>query len=329
MTSREIIQRVVHFEDPPRVGMYFGQFGIDDTVDIFDFCLRDEHGVDPWGNRWTVHPDVPSHGQVKQHPVETLDDIAKLTPPDPEYFGEQVRMAVEELTPEQRDKYRFIATSFGIWEIPQYLRGMARLMEDMVVQPEMVDALASYCVDFWVAFLQQIAPLQDEIDALWMFDDWGTQNALMISRPMWRRFYAGQYRRLTNAAHELGMDFWLHSCGRVTDLIEDFIKVGIDLLNPTQTKTCGYEEVAERYAGRISFLASVESQSTLTRGTPEECRVEAELLAKWGTEHGGFMACGYGYQSREENQRAVFDYFMETSVLPSELTKTLGREQGE
>jgi hypothetical protein len=58
----------------------------------------------------------------------------------------------------------------------------------------------------------------------------------------------------------------------------------------------------------------VDSQLTLTRGTPEQCRAEAALLAKWGTEHGGLIAASYGYDSSEENERAVLDYFMETSV---------------
>lgn len=324
MTSREIIRRVIHFQDPPRVGMYFARFGLDDTVDVFDFCLRDERGVDPWGNQWTVHPDFPSLGQVKQHPVRTLEDLDRLTSPDPVYYAARVREALGRLTPEQRNKYRFIALSNSIWEIPQYYRGMGQLMEDMIAWPEMVDALATFCTDFWVALLEQLAPEQGEIDAIWMFDDWGTQTASMISPPMWRRFYAPQYRRVIDTAHDLGIDFWLHSCGRVTELIDDFIAVGMDLLNAHQSHTCGYTEVAERFAGRIAFLASVDSQLTLTRGTPEQCRAEAELIAKWGTEHGGLIAAGYGYDSPEANERAVFDYFMETSVLPSGEVGALG-----
>lgn len=316
LIPREIIKRVIHFQDPPRVGLYFGRFGVDDTVDVFDFHIRDENNVDPWGIQWTVHPDFPSLGQVKEHPVKQVGDVAKLSPPDPRFYAEQVRQALANLTSEQRRKYRFIATSSGIWEVSRYLRGMAELMEDMVLNPEVVDAVAGYCTDFWVAFLQEIAPLREEIDAIWMFDDWGTQTEIMISRQMWQRYFGPQYRRITDAAHELGMDFWLHSCGRVTNLIEDFIAVGMDLINPYQSATCGYEEVAERYAGRIAFMTTVDSQSTLTRGTPEQCTAEAARLAKWATPHGGLIVGSYSYDTPEENERAVFRYF--TGTTPEE-----------
>ncbi|HEY3398912.1 MAG TPA: uroporphyrinogen decarboxylase family protein [Armatimonadota bacterium] len=310
LTSREIIKRVIHFQDPPRVGLYFSRFGVDDTVDVFDFHIRDAHNVDPWGVQWVTHPDVPSLGQVKEHLVKTMADVAKLTPPDPVYYVQQVREALARLTPEQRDKYRFIATSSGIWEVSRYLRGMAELMEDMVLDPALVDAVVAFSADYWVAFLEELAPLADEIDAIWMFDDWGTQSDVMISPTMWRRYFGPHYRRIVAAAHALGMDFWLHSCGRVTNLIGDFIDVGMDLVNPYQSKTCGYEEVAEKFAGKIAFLATVDTQATLTRGTVAQVKSEIPRVAKWGTEHGGLIVSNYNYDTPEENEQAVLDYFL-------------------
>ena len=316
LTPREIVKRTIHFQDPPRQALYFGRFGADDTVDVFDFHIRDENNVDPWGIQWTTHPDVPSLGQVKEHPVKALADVPNLTPPDPKVYAEKLRQALDNLTPEQRRKYRFTATSSGIWEVSRYVRGMAELMEDMVLNPELVDAVVAFSADFWVAFLEEIAPLAGEMDAIWMFDDWGTQTEIMISRKMWQRHFGPQYRRITDAAHALGMDFWLHSCGRVTNLIEDFIEVGMDLVNPYQSATCGYEEVAERYAGRIAFMTTVDSQATLTRGTPEQCAAEAARLATWATPHGGLIVGSYGYDIAEENERAVFGYF--TGMSPEE-----------
>jgi succinyl-diaminopimelate desuccinylase len=38
-------------------------------VDVFDFFMKDEHGTDPWGITWVVHPDIPSIGIPKEHPL--------------------------------------------------------------------------------------------------------------------------------------------------------------------------------------------------------------------------------------------------------------------
>ncbi|MHB9025802.1 MAG: uroporphyrinogen decarboxylase family protein [Armatimonadota bacterium] len=318
MTPREVIQRTIHFADPPRFGMYFGRFGMDDTVDVFDFFIKDENGVDPWGITWTVHPDIPSIGIPKDHPVKSSADLEKISAPDPKVFADKVMESLRNLSPEQREKYRFIATSSGIWERIQYFRGMEQIFEDMVFEPEMADYLINLCTDFWVAFLAELAPVKDELDALYMFDDWGTQQDIMISQEMWRRFFAKSYRRITDAAHANGMDFWLHSCGRVTNLIGDFIDAGMDLVSPYQSGTCGYEEVAEKYAGKIAFMTTVDSQSTLTHGTPEQVLSEVKRLQHWSTPHGGLIVGSYTYDTPEANERVVFDYFR--GMKPADLS---------
>jgi uroporphyrinogen decarboxylase len=309
MTPREIVRRCVRFQDPPRPGMYFSRFGWDDTVDVFDFFIKDEHGTDPWGITWVVHPDIPSIGIPREHPAARLEDIGKLRAPDPKAFAARVAAGLAALTPEQRRKYRFIATSSGIWERIQYFRGMENVFEDLLCNPDVAHRLIKLCTDFWVAFLEELAPLKDELDALYMFDDWGTQRDVMISPALWRTFFAGPYRRITDAAHANGMDFWLHSCGRVTKLIGDFIEAGMDLVSPYQSGTCGYEEVAAQYAGRIAFLTSVDSQATLTHGTPAQVLAECRRLDRWRTSRGGLIVGGYRYDTPEENERVVFDYF--------------------
>lgn len=335
ISSREIIKRCIHFQYPPRVGLYFPRFGCDDTVNVFDFYLRDENGVDPWGLMWEVHPDIPSIGMPKRPLVERIEDLDKLRAPDPKEFAARVAgrwsgsnrfhtnpipeplpvFSLKSLTPEQRNKYRYIAASCGIWEIPRFLRGMEALCEDMMFDPELAHRLIGFCADFWVAFLEELAPLKGEIDALYMFDDWGTQQAAMIGPALWRQFFAKPYRRIAEAAHAQDMDFWLHSCGRVTNLIGDFIEAGVDLLNPFQSGACGYEEVAEKFAGKICFLTTVDTQSTLTHGAPAQVLAECKRLAKWQTPRGGLIVGGYHYDTPEENERVVFDYFRKAPAM--------------
>lgn len=309
LSGREIIKRCVHFKDPPRFGLRFDRFGIDDTVVAFEFFIKDEIGRDPWGTTFVVHDDIPSIGMPTGNPVKSAADLGSVRPPDVQTFAARTLESVRRLTPDQQTKYRLIAGSSGIWERPQYLRGMEQLFDDMISDPTLAHRLIEICTDFWVSYLQALAPARGEIDALYMFDDWGTQQDSMVSPSMWREFFAKPYRRITDAAHALGMDFWLHSCGRVTNLIGNFIDVGMDLVNPYQSGRCGYEEVAQRYAGRIAFLTTVDTQSTLPHGTPAQVLSECRRLEKWATPHGGLIASSYGYDIPEANERVVFDYF--------------------
>jgi len=311
MTPREIVRRSVHFQTPERKAYYCSRFGMNDTVNVFDFFRKDKDGFDPWGIQWDIADDenVATIGIPKTPPLEDESEIWKIKIPDPKLFAGMVKENISKLGREDKDKYRIVYTSSGIWERVQYFRGMERIMCDMIENPALVHRLLGMCTDFWVSFIKELSSLRGEIDAIYMFEDWGTQNDSMISPELWREFFGPQYRRITGAAHDNKMDFWLHSCGKVTKLINEFIDVKMDLLNPYQSGTCGYEEVASRFAGKVAFLTTVDTQTTLPHASKEQILSECARLAKWDTEKGGLIIATYGFDIPEENERIVFDYF--------------------
>lgn len=311
MTPREIVRRCVHFQSPERRAYYCSRFGLNDTVNVFDFFRKDGNGFDPWGIQWDIAEDenVATIGIPKTPPLEDESEIWKLKVPDPKLFAGMVRENLSKLSSEDKDRYRIICTSSGIWERVQYFRGMERVMCDMIENPDFARRLIGMCADFWVSFIRELSSVRGEIDAIYMFEDWGTQNDVMISPELWREFFGPQYRRITSAAHDNRMDFWLHSCGKVTKLIDGFIDVKMDLVNPYQSGICGYEEVASRFAGKIAFLTTVDTQTTLPHAPKGQILSECARLEKWGTDKGGLIIATYGFDIPEENERVVFDYF--------------------
>lgn len=311
MTSREIVKRAVEFRAPPRVGLIFpGR--IMDVDYVFDFFQKDANGIDLWGSKWTVHPDFPSIGCVEEHPLTTLDAMAAWRPPDMGRFAAMTEASLAARLPvlAQADKYRIVALSSGIWERLQYLRGTEQAMMDFAERPEAVRGLLRCLTDAWLEYIDHLAPFAAEIDALFMFDDWGTQTAAMINPAMWREFFLPEYRRITAACHRRGMHFWLHSCGKVTELLAGFIEAGIDTVNPYQSGTCGYEDVAERFRGKIAFATTVDIQTTLKTGPIETILTECKRLARWGSESGGLIIRGYNYDIPMDHEEAVLEYFM-------------------
>ena len=57
-------------------------------------------------------------------------------------------------------------------------------------------------------------------------DDFGTQRALIFSRETCLDPYL-----LADHCYSLGMHFWLHACGTVTDLLDDSVSVKLDVLH--------------------------------------------------------------------------------------------------
>jgi uroporphyrinogen-III decarboxylase len=128
-----------------------------------------------------------------------------------------------------------------------------------------------------------------------MTDDWGTQNAAFVSIAMFREFFKWRYKKLFDTIHESGMHAWMHSCGHVNEIIQEWIDVGLEIINLQQPRNLGIEEIGRRYAGKICFASTVDIQATLPWKTPQQVREEAKLLLEcWGTKAGGFIIAEYG-----------------------------------
>ena len=83
-----------------------------------------------------------------------------------------------------------------------------------------------------------------------------------------------------------------HSCGAVYELIEDFIEIGVDALNPVQISAAGMEpeRLVKAYGKDITFWGGgVDTQSTLCRKTPEEVAAEVRRNLDVFTTGGGYI----------------------------------------
>jgi uroporphyrinogen-III decarboxylase len=171
------------------------------------------------------------------------------------------------------------------------LRGFENLMLDIYTEPARLEALADRVADFDVEIIRNISRrFPGEVDGLFFTEDWGDERSLLLSPEVWRTLFAPRYRRIFQACRDAGWDVWMHSCGRINDIIGDLIDLGVNVLNLQQPRTLGIEEIGRRFAGRICFQTSCDIQRTLPHGSDEEIRDEARRLVQcWGTDEGGFI----------------------------------------
>ena len=70
------------------------------------------------------------------------------------------------------------------------------------------------------------------IDAINIHDDWGHQNGPFFSLDTAREMLVPYLKKLTDAAHEMGLFFDLHSCGKNERLDPAYIEAGVDSWSP-------------------------------------------------------------------------------------------------
>ncbi len=124
--------------------------------------------------------------------------------------------------------------------------------------------------------------------------DFGTQNAPFLSPDAYRDLFQPFQKRINDWIHEnTAWKTFMHSCGAVEPLIEDFIEAGFDILNPVQTGAAGMEPAGlkKKYGERLVFWGGlVDTQKTLPFGSVEEVAAEVRERVRVFGAGGGYVA---------------------------------------
>jgi uroporphyrinogen-III decarboxylase len=134
----------------------------------------------------------------------------------------------------------------------------------------------------------------DEVDVLFICGtDFGTQASQFCSVQTFDELWAPYYRRVNDWVHRhTRWKTFKHSCGAVYPLIERFIDVGFDILNPVQCSAVGMapERLKREFGLRLVFWGGgVDTQRTLPFGTPEAVRAEVTERLRIFAPEGGFV----------------------------------------
>lgn len=173
-------------------------------------------------------------------------------------------------------------------------RGMENLMIDYYEHMDELKILGAQLVAYYKKIIDRYHAMG--FDGIFSSDDLGHQKGPMMSPAIFEELYLPLYSELIGYTHDKGMHFFLHSCGDNSLLMEYLIQAGLDVFHPVQKGCMDMRETAEKYGGRISFLAGMDVQHILVEGTPDDVRREVrEMKSIFGRPDGGLLfAMGNG-----------------------------------
>lgn len=124
-------------------------------------------------------------------------------------------------------------------------------------------------------------------------DDSGTQRGEFINPDLWAEMIKPHYRKLCEWVHKnTRWKTFLHCCGSIYHLIPHFIDAGIDILNPVQTSAVNMDpaRLKREFGKRLVFWGGgCDTQSVLSRATPEEVREHVKERLRIFAPGGGFV----------------------------------------
>jgi uroporphyrinogen-III decarboxylase len=132
--------------------------------------------------------------------------------------------------------------------------------------------------------------------------DFGAQNAPFISPDAYRDLFQPYHKRVNGWVHRnTRWKCFMHTCGAVEPLMNDFISAKFDILNPLQTSAAGMNPATlkAKYGDKLVFWGGlVDTQRTLPFGTVDEVGSMARERLRVLGRGGGFVAnCVHNIQA--------------------------------
>jgi uroporphyrinogen decarboxylase len=218
-------------------------------------------------------PENPSFSRVI-HPLRSamsVEDAACF--PVPDVDGLAMREVADRVHAEGR---LAVAHSGSIYELSHWYRSMEEFMVDLAIRPDMAASILDKCEG--LALRTAFSLAEAGVDILAFYDDAGAQKQLQISPAMWRAHVKPRWGRVLSAVREKypSVIFFLHSCGRIEEIVEDIVDTGFDVLHPLQPECNDIPRVSTLIAGRMSVWGTISNQVTLPFGSPDDLRREIQ-----------------------------------------------------
>jgi uroporphyrinogen decarboxylase len=244
-----------------------------------------ESYLDEWGVTWKTIEYQTRYGTGKYtepfgHPLADDGKFDAYLPPDPNRPG--LYTEAQRSIAEFKDEFWIVGdTPTTIFESAWALRGYEQLMIDMATDPGKANQVLEFPFRYHMAVTQRL--VQMGVDMVWLGDDVGGQQSMLMSPKMWRTYLKPRLAELIASLRTINPSIKIayHTDGMVYPIIPELIEIGVDVLNPIQPGAMDPVKLKNDYGEHLCFWGSIDIQHTLPYATQQE--VKQEVLTRLET----------------------------------------------
>lgn len=314
LTSRERVERAIHFVEPDRVPFNFwmdrrrmaeleSKYGPEFRVYHYGADVIESYGCMPPfphaeyvvrdGTAWMVREAFEDWAEAKNLPMPD-----PLLPSIYEMLNEHLR---------NFPHHAIIVNSPGVLTILEMMRRQENIYVDMLSYPEEVKDLFDRISTVMAIIAEQVC--QRDITALYIQDDIAYNNGLILSIEAIREFLLPYWKKVANVAHAYNKPVFFHSDGKV-DSVYDIIcdELGARMLNPLQPELQDIAQFKRAYHGKMGLYGGIATGRFHTM-TPDEIREHVFDLFEKAGKGGGLIMSSHDidYAVSEEQFDAYVD----------------------
>ncbi len=220
---------------------------------------------------------LPGHGAIyggKAGPIQNRDDFEKYPWDElPQLFWSKYERDFVALAHSLPPGMKAVGgIGYGVFEVSEDLVGYERLSYMQVDDPELFARLYRKIGDLmsclWAEFIRRHA---DSFVVCRMGDDLGYKTGLLVAPETIREHIIPQYHRIIKIVHDAGKPFLWHSCGKIFEVMDDFIAAGINAKHSNEDVIAPFGQWIESYSGRIALLGGID-MDLLCQSAPDDVR---------------------------------------------------------
>lgn len=251
--------------------------------------------VDEWGCVWKFPVDG-LQGIVIKHPLEDWKNFEHFKTPDV-----KLGLPREGDYPIPWDIYESLVSrikalgGLTVGFMPHgllflrltYLRGYLNVLRDIVQESDKLLKLIDLITDYNLSLIRKLTKLK--VDVISFGDDLGNQDRLPFRPEKFRRILLPAYKKMFNEVKKAGIYVRFHSDGHVIEIVEDFVNLGVDVIN-IQDKVNGINNIKEKLKGKVAIELDIDRQFLLPFGSAEDIHfyIKNSILTL-GSKNGGLL----------------------------------------
>jgi uroporphyrinogen decarboxylase len=345
MTSKERVLTAIAHREPDRVPIDYGSNpGIDRRLkEHFGLKPEDDEGlrqalgvdfrgvwagytgpelhaavadrrIDMWGRRtrWVEHGSG-GYWDYCDFPLKNakLEEMLEWPMPSPDDFDySHVKADCE-----RYGDYCVVCGGPGTGDIINstgMIRSMEQVMVDLAFESPEFFTYIDRKLDIQIEVLRR--PLEGGeggIDLVFMGEDLGTQRGPLIGLDMYRRLLRPRHQKIIDMAKTFDLPVMIHSCGSTSWAFEDFIEMGIDVINTVQPEAANMAPayLKKTFGDRLAFHGMISTAGPVAFGSPEEVKRSVRETLEIMMQGGGYcLAPTHQLQDNSPTENVIAMY---------------------
>ena len=169
------------------------------------------------------------------------------------------------------------------------LRGYENALIDYRANTELLETIYDSLYELFTEMATRA--VRAGVDMIRIVGDIAMQDRIIMGPALWRSFDKPRMADLVGSCRAIDPDLavFFHSDGKLTELLDDLVEIGFNVINPIQPECMDPVEVKRRWGKKITLHGCISIQQTLPFGTVDAVRREVEELIRQCGYDGGLV----------------------------------------